>query len=197
MSTTSYNDEDLLPVLIRIEGYLRENEFPIAQKLMEGLSEDEISRQLQRIRLDLPRDLIQLYKWKNGTDVSNYLCGCADNIFSHGYLMSLEDSISNYLFMTDSDLLSRTFFPIVTNGGGDFLLYDFLDGQIYYYGPPVLVSPLPDSIYDSLFLMFKTIETGYTKHVYSVKDGNRLEINSTLEVDIAASLNPNSQFYKD
>lgn len=186
--------------LNEINKYLVQSEAYVLDFLLPGISKDEINTQLENIKIKLPDDVYQLYQWRNG------IANIYDHNFNHetffnfGIFYSLQSAIE--LYKTDSlanKYWDEIFFPLFTNGGGDFLLVNVDEqskeyGFVYLYSPMINLSTDPISIYDSVSTMLDTILLSYQKRAYFYVD-RELEDNSKLESEIAKSLNPQSLFW--
>jgi len=187
--------------LNEINKYLVQSEAYVLDFMLPGIDKDEISRQLAGAEIKLPDDVYQLYQWRNG------IANIYDHKFNHevffefGIFYSLQSAIALY---QDHGLVNKywdsSFFPLFTNGGGDFLLVNINEqsdgyGSIYLYSPAINLSIDPVSIYDTAATMMDTILVSYQERAYFFED-RELEYNSDLEHEIAKSLNPKSSFWR-
>lgn len=92
------------------------------------------------------------------------------------------------------------YFPLFTNGGGDFILLN-IDvqseefGRLYLYSPAINLSIEPISLYDSIKTMVDTILLCY-KHCAYFFENRELIIDTDLEFEISKRQNPQSLFWQ-
>lgn len=87
----SYDKGRLIKALQRIKAWHERSAPEVAESLKPGLDEKVILERFQRLGLEPPRELVELYKWRNG-------CESASNIpfiWYHDF-MSLNSAVSEY-----------------------------------------------------------------------------------------------------
>lgn len=97
------------------------------QNLKDPLSEKEIEILEEKFQVQIPNDLKELYKWKNG---QNY--DCYEAFVNNSMFMPLEDvleSAEEFTSMIGSDFeienwWNESWLPIFGNGGGSYICYD-------------------------------------------------------------------------
>ncbi|WP_291913296.1 SMI1/KNR4 family protein [Chitinophaga sp. CB10] len=188
--------------LDQITSYLLKYDAYVLEILQPGISEAEIKTQIDKIGINLPLSVYDLYKWRNGIrDIyeNNF---SRQIFFDFGIFFSLESAID--LYKSDSienKYWSRSYFPVFTNGGGDFLLLNIDElsgewGMIYLFSPAINLSIDPVSIYDSIEAMVDSILLCYNKGAYFFEN-RELLIDTNLEFEICEQRNPRSLYWKD
>jgi hypothetical protein len=109
------------------------------------------------------------------------------------YPLSLEEAEEDYA--DNADRFEDSWLPIMTDGGGDFLVVDCADETC-----PVLICSADDEterIYDSLELMLKTLEECFAAGIYAIDSDGHFESDDDTEAELASKLNPNSHYWLD
>ena len=151
--------------------------------------------------LYLPKELVELYKWKNGIAGIYQECTIGEvSLFVHGILYPLEYAISMYALEAKVEkYIQENYFPVFTGGGGDHILMDLNKNKpsenLFIISPSLFISK-PITIYDSLERLFETVLVTYENNGYYFS-GNSLEIDFEIETQIATELNPKSKFWKE
>lgn len=146
--------------------------------------------------------LISLYKWKNGIVNDGTLPTVTFDFCGFGVVPSLEYVNEVLSIKKITKFWRQSYFPVITSFAGDYLLYES-DKNSKHYGSIYLYSPnlgyVYDlvSIYDSLFLMFKTTRICFEEKaiVYNNLE-KRLETNYESCMSISSLLNPLSEYWK-
>ncbi|KAF2339787.1 SMI1/KNR4 family protein [Flavobacterium tistrianum] len=97
------------------------------QNLKEPLSEKGIEILVEKYQVQIPNDLIELYKWKNGQ-----VYDCYEAFANNSMFMPLEDVLESWEELTSmigSDFeienwWNMNWLPIFGNGGGSYICYD-------------------------------------------------------------------------
>lgn len=192
--------QGLINLLEEIEKYLEKQNANIFKRLQPGLNPSYTEQLLKGIGVYNNDELLELYGWKNGIQYeSNWVIGEVD-FFSSGLIVSAEDMIKTYKLFNEKDFMKdETLLPIFTDGSGDYVLYKTnkhnQPGQLFLYAPSLLLSAEPESIYDSLTSLFKTVIECYYRKAYTFNNGE-LEIDYDLEWEIAEKHNPLSNYWK-
>jgi cell wall assembly regulator SMI1 len=84
--------DDLKPVLERLFIALDRLHVPIVSSLQPGLAEEVVARLLSRVPYDLPPDLSELYKWRNGAQES----AASRELFPGGMFLALSQAVTTY-----------------------------------------------------------------------------------------------------
>ena len=190
----------LTSLLRQLESFLIENDYPIIKKLNTGIAEEEINGPLKEFNLGIPRNLIELYTWRNG--VPGLYEGATTEeleLFSTGIMFPFEQAVETYIREAlEEKYFKNNYFPIFTNGE-DYLLADLEKKRpsegLFIYSPSLFISK-PMTIYDSMEKLFETVLLTYQNQGYYFS-GNNLETDYEIETAIATELNPKSKFWKD
>ncbi|MEW9097094.1 MAG: SMI1/KNR4 family protein [Clostridiaceae bacterium] len=110
-----------------LDNYLREKRPDFYSMLNEPLKENQIKALEEKFNITLPKDLKELYQWKNGQRND-----CCDSFVNNSMFMPLEealDSGSEFTSMIGYDFdienwWNENWIPILHNGGGDYICYD-------------------------------------------------------------------------
>lgn len=191
----------IIETLNEINKYLIQSQAYVLDFLLPGIDKDEIKKQVQEVKIKLPDEIYQLYQWRNGIgDIYAHNFN-HEAFFEFGIFYSLQSAIDLY---QDHGITNKywddIYFPLFTNGGGDFLLVNIAEqsneyGFIYLYSPAINLSISPVSMYDSISTMLDTILLSYQKGAYFYID-RELEENSGVLFEIAQELNPQSTFWQ-
>jgi hypothetical protein len=109
------------------------------------------------------------------------------------YPLSLEDAESDYT--DNAGRFKDTWLPIMTDGGGDFLVVDCADEAC-----PVLLCAGDDEIdrvYDSLDSMVETFIECIAQGVFFIDDDGNFDTDDDNEARISLKLNPKSKYWVD
>ncbi len=161
--------------------------------LRKGNDKESIRKMLNQENIaNFPQELVNFYQWHDGMEDSNEMLGKLE-LFNFGYFLSLKKALT--FSSTNQSLSSKNFFPLFTNNGGDFLLYNFKDRFIYFDSPVLLSDKKPISKYDSFGRLLETIKECYAEKAYYFQD-DFLEIDYNKEEAISKRLNPLSKYWK-
>lgn len=188
-------------LLIDFEKQLREANAPILEKLKDELTPDRAKELLSHTGIN-NKSLFDLYSWKNGIkNMEEYSIGELE-LFPMGIMLSLEDAILHYEIYTKKERIwKESLFPLFTRGG-DYLILDInadskTAGMILLYSPELLLSDKPETMYDSLEDLFKTILDCFKKGAYRInQDDGTIDVNYDLEQKISTERNPKSEYWK-
>lgn len=164
----------------------------VVDLLQPGLTNESITTLTAGLLLD--DDVIHLYRWRNGTRVSqDYVLN--DHYFIPGYyLLSLDDALNAYHSLISNTAWEKGCFPILTSGGGDYYgVHHEQQGNVMHY---VRGYPKQPAQYLSLNTMMKTVAECYEAGAYFLDDRGFFELNATAERMIASRLNPGLDHWK-
>ncbi len=184
-------------LLLKYEEVLNTLQANILSLLQNGLPKEEIKKKLLIAGIPAIEELVNLYEWKNGVDDSIESFHEAE-LFPEGIMLSLESSLESYRIYTQKKIWNRELFPLFTNGSGDFILMNIMEGDysLFMYAPSLLLSDTPFSIYDSLDKMFATLIACFEQGAYYVKEDKLMELDFDLKYTVSETLNPLSEFWK-
>ena len=109
------------------------------------------------------------------------------------YPLSLEAAAEDYA--DGAGRFADSWLPIMTDGGGDFLVVDCSDETC-----PVLLSSGGDEterIFDSLKSMLTTIKECFARGIYFIGPDRHFDSNDDAEALLASQLNPHSSYWLD
>jgi hypothetical protein len=185
--------------LIKLENYLSAEHFPLIKSMEQGKETAFIEKLLDQNGIKNAA-LIELYGWKNG--VKNFSTASIESLelFPEGIMLSLEQALDVYkIYAIQQQNWSVGLFPIFTNGGGDYFLFDSknkTEGSILLYAPSLLLSVVPQTIYDSLEKLFKTVLICFEKGAYKVSVDGTMEVDYDLRNQISKECNPKSEYWE-
>jgi hypothetical protein len=193
----------LFKFLTELELVLKEFNYPIINKFNDGKNEEEITEYLDNIKFPNRKDVVELYMWKNGVNGLYQGTNIEQlELFANGIMFSLEFAISMYaLEVRVEKKFKKTFLPMFTSGGGDYILMNFdvkskSYGQLFLYSTSILMTETPMPIYDSLESLFETVLSVYKgKGYYFTEDVFKVDYD--IEKKISKQLNPKSDFWKE
>jgi hypothetical protein len=180
-------------LLERLVNFYIEREIYDMSALNKALTLEEIHAMIKPLGIAFPQELYELYTWRNGF-----------NVYESGYdlwpsvsFLPLEDAIADYTNVTKemyADLL-----PIFLENDSDRYMVNLAsgsdNGRIFYFCPPITLTPDPVSIFDSLEKALVSQLECFEKGIYKFKDG-RFKATDEI-VDVINKYNPNSDFYKN
>jgi len=109
------------------------------------------------------------------------------------YPLSLDEAREDYI--DNAGRFADSWLPIMTDGGGDFLVVDCADEAC-----PILLyqaDGAPERIYDSLELMVRTLSECVARNVFFIDADGHFETDDDSEASITSQLNPNSDYWAD
>jgi len=188
-------------VLDQINLYLTQSNAYVLDFFLPGLTREDIYTQTEDAKVILPEDAYKLYQWRNG--IANIYAHNFNHqpFFSFGIFYSLQSAIELYKSHSlVNGYWEDCYFPLFTNGGGDFILLNIDEKSreyemVYLYSPSINLSIEPVSIYDSIKTMLDTILLCYQKKAYFF-EGRELAVNTRLEFEIGQFKNPQSFFWQ-
>jgi SMI1 / KNR4 family (SUKH-1) len=192
--------KELDKLLIQLEQYWIQNNTPIIKKFQPGIVFD-VSR-LEKFTGQLPLQVDELYKWKNGLyENERDLIGNV-RIFHMGFPLRFDEILVVQSHNSGEELgWDGTMLPLFESGGGEYFLIDcnLLSesyGRIFYHSIGAIDFDLMISIYDSLFDLFLSILECNKQGIYKYEGENAiLEVNWGKLFEINKSLNPKSDFW--
>jgi hypothetical protein len=190
---------DLQPLLAELENLLTEIDAPVMKRLNTGI---DLRESFKDGVLQLPCEVEELYKWKNGiTPFREDRIGTV-RFVSGMIFMSMEEAVGVHQVMSADKLTGWDFsqFPIFYSGGGEFLLIDCDPNSASY--KMLLFHSIGaidfDTIitqYDSLHSMFTTINECFRRKIYQYED-EMLDSNYDLEFELSRTYNSSSAYWK-
>lgn len=190
-------------ILNELEGLLVNLNHPIIDEFGIPESKSEIIGILERTKFTPNDEIVQLFLWKNGLKLADYLRRNGDimELCSFGSFFAIKDLLSYYLLKLSTETLyHKKFFPIFFSNEGDHVLIDLYSksktyGKLFLFAPSITLSSEPMGIFDSLELMIKTIFLSYKNQIYQLNEDGTLKVEYEKESKIARELNPDSEFW--
>jgi hypothetical protein len=184
--------------LTAIEARLGGLDRRVVSFLQPGLSKEDTSARLGMRGLSIETDLLNLYEWRNGTDAPKSTI-LGDLAFIPGfYLLSLEDALANFDAFGADPRWQQAWFPLLADGGGDFLTIDLTAGSdfgaVRHFRIEQEEHPLE---YRSLRAMFATFASAYERGIFRVDADGFLEVDDGEYAILAAELNPEVAWWRD
>lgn len=161
----------LTEALNRIIKYLEKNNPDAANWLQSGLSDTEIANITKDLPFQLPSEIKELYRWRNGRVINEHNWGQAEKsafIFpAYGYyfLCSLEEVVQNYQESLNYSYGQNELeiFQSLPEGTGYVDLYN---KRVVFYYSSDRVDVSSSYQYTSLTTMMQTIAEGYETGIY-------------------------------
>ena len=180
--------------------YLDSWGFLLRDFLNEPLSPKDIGDLFYQVNLRPTSELVELYQWKNGTLADQGVNLDDIQIIPGFHLSSLDDAISNYIAMRSDVRWNENWFPLFSNGGGDFYAVDLSMFNSNNETAPIIGFVLGEVEqfveYESLMDMLLTFYNGYKKGIIFRSDDGYLEMNDDEFYLAALELNPNVDYWK-
>lgn len=170
--------------------YLEKYNRPVVNLLQDGLELKSIKQKVNDLNLPFPNDFYELYSIYNGTlakegDILDDL-----HFFPGFYFLSLEDAINCYNAFKDDSRWDKNWFPIFSNGGGDFFCIDCNKNREFQIQGFLLGYTGDFTDYINLASMFKTIEECYKTGAYFIDSEGSLDNDIDKEKEIGKKYNP-------
>ncbi len=185
-----------------LESYWKNKGTPILNKLNNGI--DIEGNYIDNFDGEMPKDVIQLFKWKNGIKPENNVDAIGSvSLFPLGIFLSFDEIIYIQKEMAGKELgWERTKLPLFEDGGGEYFLIDCDNskssfGRIIYFSHGAVDFNRMISIYDSLYSLFQTIfECNKSGAFNYTTEKGILDFDSTKKNQISSKLNPLSDYWK-
>lgn len=192
--------------LIALEAEMKKVNAPVLPLLNQGLKEIEILNQLKKIKIVLPQEAHDIYKWHNGTKFRQDRLNSGQSLFFGTLFPNLQVAVENYIFYSKSDRdFKKTYFSLFETPQGVMYLIDCDKtsvnyGMILQHDISRAISPkVINTIYDSVSCFVETITQCYKTGVYSITPKeSELVLSSDYrsEVRLSKELNPKSAYWK-
>lgn len=187
---------------VLLENLLQEFCEPLYSRLLPPLEISEIYSYFDKWQIE-DANLIELFLWKNGIPYGGQMPTYCFDYTGFGVIPPLA-YIDQILQLQVSDQRKKSFFPLITSFGGDFLLYE-TDKNSSQYGQILLFSPnlgyvdFQIGYFDSLNTMIHTLNLLFTSKIfiYDYKNMSLEIIDYKLRSEIAKSLNPKSEYWSE
>lgn len=172
---------------------------PVARSLRLGLTGAEITEMMGDLPLTAPPELEAMYRWRDGTFVSEGLILDDLHFFPGFYWLSLKDAITTYRAFHGDRRWANSWFPVFANGGGDFYVVSCPpvpahSGEVIGFILGETDHPVE---YQSLATMLHTIRTCFAEGVFFVSAQGHLEADDLAHARIAKRFNPDLPIYRE
>jgi len=185
-------------ILDGILSFLQNWQIPVSNLFNTGLSKEKIEESFKETGLEPTKELIELYKWRNGTQIKEGAMLDDVQIIPGFHFLSLQDGINSYLAMKDDTSWNPSWFPIFANGGGDFYGVDLSqsDGNLAPIVGFILTQKEQEVEYQNLTAMLLTFKECFERDiVFKTKEGY-LEMDDDKQGEIAMKNNPKIEFWR-
>ncbi|SHN45477.1 SMI1/KNR4 family protein [Chitinophaga sp. CF418] len=175
------------PVLKKLEQFFSDQQSIVYPLLLDGISRAEIDEKKKALNLSFPPEVYELFEWKNGIKDSDNLTIGQCRLFPWGILESFDGLLGVYKFSTTKKYFSDIYFPILTSGGGDYILIncnedDEFYGYVYWYSPALYGTEL-DLRFNSLHTYLQCVLECFEAGAYLFEGGvfeERAELADTI-----------------
>ncbi|HNP21284.1 MAG TPA: hypothetical protein PKM63_00390 [Panacibacter sp.] len=163
---------NISPLLDELYEQIKISSSPLLRLFNEGISKQQIAKEMLSISLDLPDEIIQLYEWRNGTNLSRSSIPNETWLFPLGAFCTLESSIDRYRHFVGNDDYWRTDMHLLfeDSGGEKFLIDCNKDSgtyrMIYKYSIVSVDYDVLITAYDSIETLLATVISCFKKGIY-------------------------------
>lgn len=195
--------KDQLNMLLQI---LKKNNSPVVELLQDPISRSEIDLLIEKLNIDLPDEVYELFGWRNGVlTPEEYFLG-QTWIFPLGGFFPIQNSIGQYNYYTENDeYWKKSMFLLFESGGGEMYLIECNKsspqfGMIFKHSDGAIDYEVIISAYDSLRNLITTIVECYKEGAFvcNPKTGVRIPDMKAnrLHISICKKNNPKSDLWK-
>jgi len=176
-----------------IRDWLVNNDRPVVSLLQKGLSLSEIMIATEELDIKLPNELVELYKWRNGTSKDGgYVLGDVD-FFPGFHFLPLVDSVAYYKTFIKDERWDKSWFPVFANGGGDFYVIKCSEDYREHSEIVGFMRDFDEQEVEYLTLekMLQTLCECYKQSVFYLSNDRYIESKIEEEAEISGKINPN------
>ncbi len=169
----------------------------LLQSLQSGLSAEAVRSKLASADLPCTPELEAIYGWRNGTASDSPASLDDIQLFPGFYLLSLEDSVTNYRTFVVDDRWTTGWLPVFANGGGDFYVVDLSPsgvGVVRHFWIDEAEHPIE---FSSLSAMMATLAQGFERGVFYVDPNGYLEMDDMVFGGLATEMNPDVAYWRE
>lgn len=174
---------------------------PLVDLLQDGISREEISKEIEKHNLKFSDALLELYSWKNGVKSTDQRSWKLVELFllSFGIFRPLNISLETYENVKIK-VWPEFMFPVFQSGAGETYLINCDNKSaadfVYYFAPADWRFTDLITIYDSFQAMIHSIAECYRQKAYYYNPGNyKLQIDDDKELEICTQINPKSDYW--
>ncbi|KIC94444.1 SMI1/KNR4 family protein [Flavihumibacter solisilvae] len=177
---------------------------PLLYSLNEGLDGNNILDLERANGFELPSEIKELYKWKNGSNADYDPRIGGGFLFRSAILMPLTKAYAeyNYTISNQFDFYLDSYFPLFESLNEEFFVID-CDPEsetfkmiLSYQTKHVYLTAGAVPVYDSPQTMIESITRCFSEKAYYYTKINQFEVDYELEDEIKASLNPKARYLK-
>jgi len=174
-------------ILKKLERYFINQHSEAYTDLQEGMSIADINQKLKSIGLTFPPEVYELFQWKSGKNSASDAPIRKSLLFAGGIFESLDTLIEEYKIRHGRAEWEAHYFPLFTNGGGDYLLVnckpnDPQTGYIYSHSVPIFGDKII-LLHTSLQSFLEAVEACFDAGAYRFENG-LLVVDDELESPI-------------
>lgn len=176
--------------------YLKDFNRVVVDLLQNGIPEDQLKEKTQWMTHSLPKELLCLYKWRNGIEALEGTVLDKLHFIPGFYFLSVEEATQVYELHNKTKRWNPRWFSIFANGGGDYYVVECRNRD----KSPVISTTIDDEpkvVYASIRAMLQTFAECYRERAYYVDDDGCLEIVDELEAEISRKHNSGVQYWMD
>ncbi|WP_414625090.1 SMI1/KNR4 family protein [Calothrix sp. CCY 0018] len=199
--------------LNKIMRWLEQNRPDYAASFLPGLSDEEIREKLANVELELPEDIYELYRWRNGVEGGEDL---KSTVYPSMVYMPLDEAIEYHLGIVEIDILELEDFPSIfklldanqVDIYSDTHLFPFLRSNCDFcavllsrekqqHSPIIDISDALDlkMIFRSLTTMMQTLTEYLETGAYYLGKDNFLDWDKEKMLPIFQKYNPGLSFF--
>lgn len=181
-----------------ILSFLQKWHLPVSGLLNAGLAEKEIKVIFKQAGLIPTKELVELYRWHDGTPVEEGTMLDEVQIIPGYHFLCLNDAINNYQAMKVDSRWRPSWFPVFANGGGDFYAIDLSqsDGDSAPVIGFILGEKEQETEYQSLTTMLLTFSECFENGAVFRTEEGHLEMDDDQQAEIATKNNPDLKFWR-
>lgn len=164
--------------------------------LRPGVSPDRTREKLEQLSLLPPRDLCEVYAWRDGTDVGAAATVDELYLFPGYYALALEHAVSEYRARIDNGW-HAVWFPMFADGGGGFFAV-VCDPTARGFGQVVGLDGdgLPPAVaFFSVGRIMATIAQAYDNHMIYLDNDGYLEWDDEAFRALASRMNTGAPYW--
>jgi cell wall assembly regulator SMI1 len=174
---------------LRIIAWHKKNNPGFLDRLNPGIESYDVLNFFTTNSLVIPNELIELYSLSNGSNIPFGDQYDLFHLFPGYYLMPFQEATHIYRLKKMDELWSPDWFPIFSNGGGDYYVIKCSKEEKFPIIGFLVGGIEPEIEYTNLPSMLKTIADCFDSGAFYMTDERYLEILIDKEVVISRSNN--------
>lgn len=151
---------------------------PVVNSLRPGLTREQVSAGLRNIDLTASEELINLYSWRNGTEIVPGKAADDFYFFPGYYFVELSEAVDEYLARNITSFWNDKWFPIFSNNAGDFYVAELsLPEKTATPIVEILIGETVELVrFHSLVGMIETLAECFKSKIFFVGDHGYLDM---------------------